>query len=265
MSRPRLAKDAVTINVARVAILVAFFGLWQVSAERKWIKPLFIGKPTKMWDFLHDSLTRWDFLHEEVLTTVREATYGFVLGAIAGLVFALALSQLPRLERILSPFLTLFNAMPKVGFAPLLTLWFGLGEMSKIVLVAFIVVFIVFVPVLAALRLVDPDVVMMSRVMGANRLQLFQKTSVPAIMPALFGALRLGAVYSLLAASFGEILAAKRGLGSVLITHTNNFDISGAFGVMLILAFLALGMNGLLGLAERRLLRWQSSHTSATE
>ena len=87
MSRPRLAKDAVTINVARVAILVAFFGLWQISSERKWIKPLFIGKPTKMWDFLHDSLTRWDFLHEEVLTTLREATYGFVLGAIAGLTF----------------------------------------------------------------------------------------------------------------------------------------------------------------------------------
>lgn len=203
-----------------------------------------------------------DFWRSHVLTTLRESIYGFALGATAGVVSALVLSQLPQVERVLSPFLTLFNAMPKVGFAPLMTLWFGLREMSKIVLVALIVFFILFVPTLAALKLVDPDLVMVSSTMGATRLQLFTKTSVPAIVLSLFGGFRLGAVYAVLGATFGEILASQKGLGGVLIAHTNNFDISGAFAVMLILAVMALVLNSGLGLVERRLLRWQESNST---
>jgi NitT/TauT family transport system permease protein len=265
MKRLRLSRDFALVNVIRLAVLAGFLLLWETTFNRKWINPLFIGRPSKMWEFLYDNLRVGRFWRLEILTTLREAVYGFALGSAAGVVLALLLSQLPFVERVTSPFFTLFNAMPKVGFAPLLTLWFGLGEMSKIVLVASIVFFIVFVPTLAALKLVDPDLVMVSRTMGATRLQLFQKTSVPAIVPPLFGAFRLGAVYSLLAASFGEMLASKHGLGGVLVTRTNNFDISGAFGVMLILALMALALNGLLGLVERRLLRWQESNTTVSE
>lgn len=258
-------RSFVMVNGIRLVILVAFFVLWQLASDRKWINPLFIGKPSKMWEFARDNLSEVSFWRNEILVTLRESLYGFGLGAVIAVVVALVLSQLPTVERILSPFFTLFNAMPKVGFAPLLTLWFGLGEMSKIILVAVVVFFIVFVPVLAALSLVDPDLEMVSRTMGATRSQLFTKTSLPAIVPALFAALRLGAVYAILVAAFGEMLAAQRGLGQVLITRTNNFDIPAAFAVMLILAFMALSLNGLLGLAERRLLRWKATNTTVAE
>ena len=265
LRRTRFDRSVVSVNAIRLAILAAFFWLWELASNRKWINPLFIGKPSKMRTFLWSNLRQLEFWREQILPTMREAVYGFTLGSAVGILAALVLSQLPQVERVVSPFLTLFNAMPKVGFAPLLTLWFGLGEMSKIVLVAIVVFFIAFVPTLAALKLVDPDLEMVSRTMGATRVQLFTKTSVPAIVPSIFGGLRLGAVYALLAASFGEMLASQRGLGSVLIIHTNNFDVSGAFGVMLILALLALALNGLLGLVERRLLRWQTSTRGTAE
>lgn len=265
MKRLQIDRDFVLVNTLRLLTVLGFLALWETASNRKWANPLFIGKPSKMWEFLWENLRVASFWRNEILTTFREAIYGFALGAGLGLVVALVLSQLPWLERVTSPFFTVFNAMPKVGFAPLLTLWFGLGEMSKIVLVALIVFFIVFVPTLAALKLVDPDLVMVSRTMGASKLQLFQKTSVPAIVPPLFGAFKLGVVYALLAASFGEMLASRRGLGGILVTRTNNFDISGAFGVMLILALMALTLSGLLGVLERRLLRWQESNTTVSE
>jgi NitT/TauT family transport system permease protein len=261
--RSRLDRSFVVMNVTRLLILVAFFGLWQLASQRKWINPLFIGEPTKMWEFARTNLTTKTFWRNEILVTMRESIYGFVIGSVIAVVVALVLSQLPRVERTVAPFFTLFNAMPKVGFAPLLTLWFGLGETSKVALVAMVVYFIVFVPVLAALSLVDPDLEIVSKTMGATRLQLFTKTSLPAIVPALFAALRLASVYSILVASFGEMLAAQRGLGQVLITRTNNFDIPAAFAVMIILAFLALAMNGMLGVLERRLLRWKSTNVTA--
>jgi NitT/TauT family transport system permease protein len=86
----------------------------------------------------------------------------------------------------------------------------------------------------------------------------------PGILPAVFGALRLAAVLALLTVVFAEFLAAKAGLGQRLITSTNDFQMATAFALMIVLAVLALAINGAIGLVERRVLRWQGTRGRGT-
>ena len=78
-------------------------------------------------------------------------------------------------------------------------------------------------------------------------------------MPAVFGALRLAAIYAMLSVVFGEFIASKRGLGQKLLVSTNQFNMASAFALMLVLAVVALGLNGIIGLTERRVLKWQTT------
>ena len=107
--------------------------------------------------------------------------------------------------------------------------------------------------------LVDNDLEIMARTLGAGQLQRFRKIVLPGILPAIFGALRLAAVISLLVVVFTEFIASRRGLGQRLIAATNQFDMDVAFALMGVLALLALLVNAVIGLIERRVLRWQES------
>jgi NitT/TauT family transport system permease protein len=86
--------------------------------------------------------------------------------------------------------------------------------------------------------------------------------TIPAISPAILGAMRLAAIMSVQATVFGEIFASKRGLGQRLITSANMLDYNGLFAIVFILAVFALILNGLIGLAEKRILRWQVGQQS---
>ena len=77
-------------------------------------------------------------------------------------------------------------------------------------------------------------------------------------MPAVFAALRLAAIYSMLSVVFGEFIASKRGLGQRLLVSVNQFNMASAFALMLVLAIVALLLNGIIGLMEKRVLKWQT-------
>lgn len=131
------------------------------------------------------------------------------------------------------------------------------------VLAALVVFFIVQVPTTSAVALTDPDLDTVATTLGANETQRFLKVYLPGVLAAVFGALRLGAVYAVLAVVFGEFLAARRGIGQRLVAATNQFNMDDAFALIIVLALLALAINGGIGLAERRLLRWQTSGAKA--
>ena len=109
----------------------------------------------------------------------------------------------------------------------------------------------------------DPDLVTVARTMGASNHQIFRMVTIPAIGPAIFGAMRLAAIISVQGAVFGEIFASKRGLGQRLITSANMLDYNGLFAIVFVLAVFALILNGAIGLAEKRFLRWQVGSQAA--
>ena len=152
--------------------------------------------------------------------------------------------------------------MPKIAFLPLILVVYGVAEMSKGRPHRHHRVLRGPGADQAAVSLVDPDLEMVATTMGASQFQRFTKVTLPAIMPSILGALRLGAIISVQGAVFGEIFSAKRGLGQRLITQSNQLNYEALFALVFVLAVVSLILNGLIGAAERYLLRWKTQSGS---
>lgn len=263
----------VPVQLFRIAIVLLVWWLWW--SEIVWdgweaisifgvqpfpnVPPTFRASPYETWiyftEIYHEKLFWLD-----LWTTVKEALIGFAIGSGLGLLVGISLGRFRRSANVIGPFIVILNAMPKIAFLPLILIVYGVGEMSKVVLVVLITFFIVQVPVQAAVGLVDPDLDTVARTMGATQRDLFLKVTLPGITPAVLGAFRLSAIFAVQAAVFGEIFSARRGLGQRLITAANQLNYGDMFAIVFILALIALVMNGVIGYAERRALRWQSDN-----
>ncbi|MEM7094464.1 MAG: ABC transporter permease [Actinomycetota bacterium] len=261
----------IPVQLGRAFVLFAIWWLWW--SETIWdgwdsfsifgitplpnVPPTFRAAPGDTWDYLVEILGERLFW-VDFWVTVKEALAGFVIAAALGIAVGLIMGRFKRVQKVFGPFIILFNAMPKIAFLPLILVVYGVAEMSKVVLIVIIVFFVVQVPTLAAVALVDPDLEMVATTMGASQIQRFMKVTLPAIMPSILGALRLGAIISVQGAVFGEIFSAKRGLGQRLITQANQLNYDALFALVFVLAIVSLVLNGAIGAIERYALRWQN-------
>lgn len=246
-----------SVYAGRLAVFAVLMGIWWLAANGL-VNPLFIAGPWGTFTQLLGLLGESAFW-ADVLVTLREVAIGWAVGSVLGLLVGMALGRYDYASRVFGPYLTFFNSTPKIAYAPLIILWFGIGEPSKIVLAIVMAFFIVRLPTQSAVELLDPDLDMVATTMGATEVQKFTRVVLPGILAAVFGALRLAAVYSLLAVVMAEILASYHGLGQRLIHATGVYDMETAFATIIVLAFIAMGLNGLVKMLETRFMRWRAS------
>lgn len=241
----------------QIALVVLLLVGWSESVKRGWVDPFFVSTPGQVGDFLWEFFTSGD-AWPHIWATVQATFLGFAVGSLAGVVVGLLLSRFAFAGSLLRPFLTAFNALPRVALAPMFILWFGIGMASKVYLAVSLVFFVVLIGTEAAVKSVDRDLLTMARLMGASERQRYVKVVLPASVPTIFAALRLGGVYSLLGVVVGEMLAGRLGLGQLITMYSGTYEPAGVFGVMLILVLIALVLNGAMALLERRLMRWST-------
>jgi len=124
-----------------------------------------------------------------------------------------------------------------------------------------VVVFILITSARAGVRSVDVDIMRLAAVLGANRRHMFLKILLPVATPAIFGGLRLAVIYALLGVVTSEIIAAKNGMGQLLQEYAGTFQTDAVYGIMIVLAIVAVLLNVLMNRVERHFLRWQPIDT----
>lgn len=249
-------KRGAAVWFTRVAILVVFLALWQWGADSGVIDTLFFSSPSLVWAFLVEIMTSSE-IYGHIGVTLGELFLAFVIGSAAGVFIALLRSSFTFLSDVSGPYLTILNALPRVALAPMFIIWFGIGETSKVAIAVSMVFFIMMVGTEAGARSIEQEYVTSMRAMGATKAQVFVKLLLPATVPAIFGGLRLAVTYSLLGVVFGEMLASRAGLGQQIQYYASTFRTDGVFGLLLVLALIALALNALVVFIESRLLRWQ--------
>lgn len=262
--RERFVKSLrIPIQIGKVVAIVGAIVVWHYIYKWNVINKAFIASPKQTWDWF---AANWDngAVWKDLIVTLREAIWGWIFGGSLGLITGLVMARYRTLWLITSPLFTFLNAVPRTALGPIFILIFGFAETSKIILAASIVFFIVMVPTRAAAEMVDPDLETVMTTMGGRERDRFLKVTLPSVLSSVFGAIRLALVWSLLGASFAELFGAKYGLGLRYITATNILNMPEAFGVIFIIAFLAIIINALVGLLERRFMRWQSTSTKGS-
>ena len=245
----------------RVAFGIGILLLWEFAAGR-WVDPFWFSSPLRIVAHLIQ-WTREGTLFGHLLVTLRETFLGYVLGSVAGILAGVVLSRLQFVAKVLDPFIVAANGIPRVALAPLFIIWFGIGELSKIVLASTLTFFITFYATFSGLRAVEPAYQEIARVMGANERQIFLKVNLPAASPWIVSALKVGVPFSLIGAIIGEFMAASRGLGYMIQLNTNQFDTTGAVSGILVLMVCVMLFNGVLNRLERYVLRWRPRERAA--
>ncbi|MGF3023840.1 ABC transporter permease [Methylobacterium aquaticum] len=231
-------------------------GLWEGIA-RGLSLPAYILPA--MSDVLLGVWSKRTMLGEAAAYTLAEALLGYVLGALAGIGLAVALTLLPQIRSFVVTAVTAVNSVPVVAYSPLILLWCGIGLASKVVMVALAVSFTLFLSTLAGLDRVDRRSIDLMRSFGAGRLALLWRLRLPTALPLILAGLRVSTVRSIIVAIVTEMLGAYGGLGWVIYQAVLQIDFVQVWSAIVVASAASLLFFGLVGLAERRLLFWKAS------
>ena len=248
------------IWAARLATLVLVVGGWQLFTSARIVDPFFWGQPSGIVRQLGDWArhgTEYGSIWLQIWITMKEAVLGFMFGVAAGVVTGVLLGQVRFLSDVVSPFIKVVNAIPRIVLGSLFTVALGLGSTPKVALAAVLVFFVVFFNAFQGVREVDRNLLANARVLGASRLAVTRHVVLPSALTWIIASLHVAFGLAIIGAIVGEFLGAQKGLGLVIANSQNNFNPDGVFGAMLIIAVLALTAEGLIGLLERRLLSWR--------
>lgn len=250
-----------SIRMGQLALAAVVLGAWELLGRVGVIDPFFFPLPS---DIL---MTVWvwistGFVFPHLWITLQESILAFLTGAAAGLVLGFLLARVLFLERLLDPFLQMFNALPRVVLAPIFLLWFGLGIWSKVAFGFTLVFFIVFFNTLEGVKSVDRVLVDNAKMLGASEKQLLRHVFIPSALTWIFSSLHISVGFAITGAVVGEYLGASAGVGYAIAQAQGVFDTKGVFAGMFILMFVVLIIDLLVNRLERHLLRWRPVRSS---
>ncbi|MEV6029208.1 ABC transporter permease [Streptomyces sp. NPDC052036] len=244
----------------RIGLAVFVLGGWQAFTAWGIVDKFFFGQPSGIAKRLVDLFqhgTEFGSFYANIWTTIQEALVGFALGAVAGVVFGVALGQSRFLADVLGPYIKMVNAIPRIVLGSIFIVAFGIGVLPKILLAAVLVFFIVFFNAFQGVREVDRNILANTKVLGASQLQIIRHVTVPSALTWIIASLHSAFGFAIVGALVGEVLGAQSGLGLVIKTAQNNFDPNGVFATMLVISVIVLGAEWLIGKLEHRLLSWR--------
>jgi NitT/TauT family transport system permease protein len=240
--------------------------VWYVLTSPTLLPPFYFAEPNQAAFFFGEPLKvaerlwRW-FASGEIWVhlwvTLVETLLAFLIGTVLGVVFGLWLGLAPAASALLDPYIKAVNAMPRVILAPIFFVWFGLDIGSKVALGVTLVFFIVFFNVYQGVREVSPVVLANARMLGASRRQLLLHVYVPSAMSWVFASLHNSVGLAFVGAVVGEYLGSARGVGYLIHQAEGFFDMNTVVAGIVLLTAFALLLDGVVGVAEKRLMVWQ--------
>lgn len=261
-------RRAVVIAI-QVALLVGALGIWQALASTHTIDVFFYGDPAGTWrqlmDWIHSGTSEGP-LWQQAWVTLQETFFGFFIGVGLGVACGITLGRLRLLSEILAVYIGAFNSIPRIVLGSVFIIWFGLGMPSKIALAVLLVFFNVFFNAFQGAREVDQGLIANARLLGASRFDVLVHVVVPSAFTWIIASLRVALGLAITGSVVGELLGAQQGLGTLIAQAQGNFNPNGVYAGLIVTTVLALAAEGVITLAERRLLRWRPPrHATETE
>ncbi len=225
--------------------VAVFIILWQAAST--WlVDPMFLPTPVAVFNGATQMLSE-GVLTQSVLVSMTRILSGWLIGSALAIPIGLAVGVSPVARHLVDPFIHFFRFVPAIALVTLFIIWFGVGEMSKIILIAYATAFIVMVNTASGVSAIAQDKLNAARCLGANRSQVFFRVMMPASLPSIYVGMRLALASSFLVIAAAEMLAAEAGLGYVIWTSRLYFQVDWMFAAIIAL--------GLLGFATDRLWR----------
>jgi sulfonate transport system permease protein len=258
---PRPGRRPAGLGWLRVLSPVAAVGLWQAASSTGILPASKLAAPASIvhtaYTLVATSSPTYGTLQASLLASCERWVIGLAIGVAVGVLLAV-ITGLSRVgEAIADPILQALRGIPLLGLIPLFIVWFGIGQLPKILFVVLSALFPMYVNTFAGIRGVDSKLGELGQVLGLRRTEMIRHIVLPGALPAALTGLQLSVVFSMIALVVGEQINATSGLG-FMITQAQQFLNNSVIMVALIVyAILAVLANGAVRLLERRALAWR--------
>lgn len=193
-----------------------------------------------------------------LLTTLEQLFVGYFIGASIGIILAAVITQVPMVEKIITPYILILVTTPMLALVPLLILKFGFGQTPRIIAVALAVGPMVMINSATGFRRTDKDKLALARSYGATTLQTFTKVRFPLALPMIIVGLMVGGIFGLLTAVGAEMVGGGMGLGTRLQYYSSLARMASFFGVIIIIAIIGISLYVLFYFVGKKWASWEA-------
>jgi len=240
--------------------LVVLIALWVLCVRVLRVPPYIMPAPEAvlhaLWSGVAINPASAKGYYLPLWSTLSNAATGFAIGTGLGLVLGSLMAESRTVEKLLMPYAFALQSLPKVAIAPLVVIWFGFGDGSKIAIAALLSFFPVLINSFTGLRSVEPEKLDLMRSLSATRFETYRIVKLPNAAPFIFAGLDMAVVYALLGAIVAEFLGAQQGMGVVITQAQAVSDVAGVFAALVILGVLGIALHSSVRRLEHRVVHW---------
>lgn len=244
-------KEKKWILCSQLFLFVLFLLLWEICVSKDYLNGFIFSSPSRVFQCFFDLLKDGSIFHH-IGVTFLETIASFGIITILTLLFASILWWFPMIEKILEPYLVVFNSLPKSALAPILIVWLGNNMKTIIVTAILIAVFGSILNLYSGFSQVDKNRRMLIRTLGGNKQQEFTLAVLPSCIPLFLSIMKVNIGLSLVGVIIGEFLAAKAGLGYLILYSSQVFKMDWVLLSIILLCMMAMGLYAILSFIEKR-------------
>jgi taurine transport system permease protein len=242
-----------------MAAVLAVFGLWWLVTSQGWVGPLFLPTPGSVWDAFVTASTegyRGFLLWEHIAISLQRVAVAFFAALAIAIPLGMVVASSRVLETIVDPFVNFYRPLPPLAYYTLLVIWFGIGEMSKVLLLLLAAFPPLFIAVVSGVRGVRRERIDAARSLGASRVKTLRYVIFPSILPDVFTGIRVavGFTYTTLVAA--EMVAARTGIGWLVLDASRFLQTSYVFMGIIVMGVTGILLDAIVKAAQRRAVPW---------
>ena len=243
------ARALVWPAVVTLAILV----IWEQLVTALRVKTVLLPRPSLIAGVLWNQAP---LILEHMWPTFYQIVVGFLLSLAGGVLVAVLITYSDVVRKGFYPLIVLLQIVPKVAVAPLFVVWFGLGDLSRLLLAFLIAFFPIVINTAAGLTSVDDDFVRMARAYMGTRRQIFTKIRLPHALPLIFGGMKISITLAVIGVVVAEFVAAQRGIGYLIVMANGLLDTPLMMAAIVALSLMGLLLYGIVAALERLVVYW---------
>lgn len=247
----RCRRENIFIKAARIAVLIAFIALWELASALSLIDPFFFSSPSRIVLLFIDMCKNFEiFIHTGI--TLYETILSFLIVNILSILVSVIMLSFDRFSQIVEPYLVILNSLPKSALAPLIIVWLGTGSKTIIVAGISVALFGSIINLYTGFMQVDTEKRKLITTLGGSKKDQLTKVIIPASIPIILSNMKVNIGLSLVGVIIGEFLAARQGLGYLIIYSSQVFQLDMLIMSIIILCLIALLLYQSIDWLERK-------------
>lgn len=250
----KIRKEKILVIGIQILLVLVFLFTWQVLSDKKIINPFIFSSPKKIVETTFLLYQSYNLL-THIITTILETLISFVLGISFGFVIAILLYEFKILAKIVDPFLTMLNSLPKVALGPIIIIWTGANTKSIVVMALLINLIISVITIYNGFLNTDVYKIKLLKSFKASKVQILRNAVIPSSYLTILSSLKINISMSLIGVIMGEFLVSKKGIGYLIIYGTQIFNLNIVMSGILILMGISFVLYECMNLLEKKLVK----------